>query len=143
MTISAISMNRPLVMFVDDEPTLRKNVISHLSNLGIEVVAVGDGDAALQALCERRPQLVCIDVKLPGISGYEVCEQIRSDPALDDVVVLMTSQRVSLEARAYSYEAGANAYLSKPYTMEQLAKEVRRLLEPAPDDDAELSLKLA
>src|SRR5690349_4905973 len=111
MTISVISMNRPLVMFVDDEPLLCKNVTSHLSNLGIDVVAVGDGDAALKALCERRPQLVCIDVKLPGISGYEVCEQIRSNSSLDDVIVLMTSQRVSLEARAHSYEAGANAYL--------------------------------
>jgi DNA-binding response OmpR family regulator len=143
MTISVIATRRRLVMFVDDEPSLRKNVTSHLTSLGMDVVAVGDGDAALEALRERRPDLVCLDVNLPRISGYEVCEQIRSDPALDDVVVLMTSQRVSLEARAYSYEAGANAYLSKPYTMAALAKEVRRLLEPAPDDDAELSLKLA
>jgi DNA-binding response OmpR family regulator len=143
MTISVIATRRRLVMFVDDEPSLRKNVTSHLTSLGMDVVAVGDGDAALEALRERRPDLVCLDVNLPRISGYEVCEQIRSDPALDDVVVLMTSQRISLEARAYSYEAGANAYLSKPYTMAELAKEVRRLLEPAPDDDAELSLKLA
>jgi two-component system chemotaxis response regulator CheY len=143
MTISVITTRRRLVMFVDDEPSLRKNVTSHLTSLGMDVVAVADGDSALLALSERRPDLVCLDVSLPRISGYEVCEQIRSDPSLDHVIVLMTSQRVSLEARAYSYEAGANAYLSKPYTMHQLAKEVRRLLEPAPDDDAELSLKLA
>jgi DNA-binding response OmpR family regulator len=132
-----------LVLFVDDEPVLRKNVIAHLTSLGMEVVAVGDGDAALDALRERTPDLVCLDVDLPRISGYEVCEAIRSDPALDGVVVLMTCRRVSLEARAFSYEAGANAYLGKPYTMDRLAKEVRRLLEPAPDDGAELSLKLA
>jgi DNA-binding response OmpR family regulator len=143
MTISVIGTRRRLVMFVDDEPSLRKTVTAHLTRLGMEVVAVGDGDSALQSMRERPPDLVCLDVKLPRISGYEVCEQIRSDRALDDVVVLMTSQRKSLEARAYSYEAGANAYLGKPYTMDQLAREVRRLLEPAPDDGAELSLRLA
>jgi two-component system phosphate regulon response regulator PhoB len=143
MTISVITTRRRLVLFVDDEPSLRKTVTSHLTSLGMDVVAIGDGDSALEAMRKRPPDLVCLDVKLPKISGYEVCEQIRSDPAFDDVVVLMTSHRVSLEARAYSYEAGANAYLGKPYTMDQLARAVRRLLEPAPDDGAELSLKLA
>jgi two-component system phosphate regulon response regulator PhoB len=143
MTVSVITKRKRLVMFVDDEPSLRKSVTSHLTNLGMEVVAIGDGDSALQAMRERPPDLVCLDVKLPRMSGYEVCEQIRSDPALDETIVLMTSHRVSLEARAYSYEAGANAYLGKPYTLDQLGKEVRRLLEPAPDDGAELSLKLA
>jgi DNA-binding response OmpR family regulator len=143
MTISVIATRRRLVLFVDDEPVLRKNVTAHLTSLGMDVVAVGDGDAALETLRDQRPDLVCLDVDLPRISGYEVCEAIRSDPALDGVVVLMTCRRISLEARAYSYEAGANAYLGKPYTMDRLAKEVRRLLEPAPDDGAELSLKLA
>jgi DNA-binding response OmpR family regulator len=142
MSISVIATRRRLVLFVDDEPVLRKNVTAHLASLGMDVVAVGDGDAALQTLREQRPDLVCLDVDLPRISGYEVCEAIRSEPALEGLVVLMTCRR-SLEARAYSYEAGANAYLGKPYTMDRLAKEVRRLLEPAPDDGAELSLKLA
>jgi DNA-binding response OmpR family regulator len=141
-TISVITSARPTVMFVDDDPGLRKQVTTHLTSLGMDVVSVGDGDAALFALRERRPDLVCMDVNLPRMSGYEVCEAIRSDALLADLLVLMTSKRVSLEARAYSYEAGANGYLSKPYSMDQLAKEVRRLLEPAPDD-GELSLKLA
>jgi DNA-binding response OmpR family regulator len=141
-TISVITSARPTVMFVDDDPGLRKQVTTHLTSLGMDVVSVGDGDAALFALRERRPDLVCMDVNLPRMSGYEVCEAIRSDALLADLLVLMTSRRVSLEARAYSYEAGANGYLSKPYSMDQLAKAVRRLLEPAPDD-GELSLKLA
>jgi DNA-binding response OmpR family regulator len=143
MTISVIATRRRLVLFVDDEPVLRRNVTAHLKSLGMDVVALGDGDAALEALREQKPDLVCLDVDLPRISGYEVCEQIRSDPALDGLVVLMTCGRLSLEARAYSYEAGANAYLGKPYSMDRLAKAVRRLLEPAPDDDTELSLRLA
>jgi DNA-binding response OmpR family regulator len=131
------------VLFVDDEPSLQKQVTSHFAKLGLEVVALGDGDAALSALRERRPDLVCLDLYLPRMSGYEVCEQIRNDPAFDGLAVLMTSSRASIEARAYSYEAGANAYLGKPYSLDQLAREVRRLLDPKPGDTGRLSLKLA
>jgi two-component system phosphate regulon response regulator PhoB len=142
-TISVITSSRPLVLFVDDESALQKQVTAYLSTRGMDVVAVSDGDAALSAVRERRPDIVCVDVKLPRMSGYEVCEAIRSDAELAGIVVLMTSRRVSLEARAYSYEAGANGYLAKPYSMEQLAREVTRLLDPARDDGAELALRLA
>ncbi len=144
MTNSAVvASHRRVVVFVDGEPTLQRNVVSYLAELGIEVVAIGNGDAALDAVKERRPDVVCIDVNLPRGSGYEVCEQIRSDPDVGSVAVLMTCDRASPESRAFSYEAGANVYLAKPYSVERLAKEVLRLLERAPDDDAELSLKLA
>jgi DNA-binding response OmpR family regulator len=127
----------------DESASLQRNVASHLTELGIEVVAVGHGDAALVAVKEKRPDVVCIDVNLPRMSGYEVCEQIRSDPDLATVAVLMTCDRASPESRAFSYEAGADVYLAKPYSVDRLAKEVLRLLERAPDDGVELSLKLA
>ena len=87
---AVVASHRRLVVFVDGEPALQRNVASHLTELGIEVVAVGHGDAALLAVKEKRPDVVCIDVNLPRMSGYEVCEQIRSDPALATVAVLMT-----------------------------------------------------
>jgi DNA-binding response OmpR family regulator len=142
-TAPLIVANRSLILFVDDEPSLQKQVTSHLTGRGMEVVAVGDGDLALLTLRQRRPALLCVNLSLPRMSGYEVCEQVRSDPELDDLVVLMTSERVSLEARAYAYEAGANAYLSKPYSLDQLAKVVETLLDPAPDDEPQPSLRLA
>ncbi|HKQ69814.1 MAG TPA: response regulator [Polyangiaceae bacterium] len=123
--------NRPhkrLVLLVEDEPSLRRQVAEHLTRAGLEVVAVTDGHAALSMIRERRPDLVCLDLRLPRISGYEVCEQIRVDPDLRDVAVLMTSERFSLEVRAHSYEAGADGYIDKPYTLDQLTKEVTRLM---------------
>ena len=140
---AVVASHRRLVVFVDGEPTLQRNVAARLSELGIEVVAVGHGDAALVAVKEKRPDVVCIDVNLPRMSGYEVCEHIRSDPDLASVAVLMTCDRASPESRAFSYEAGADVYLAKPYSVDRLAKEVLRLLEGAPGDDVELSLKLA
>jgi DNA-binding response OmpR family regulator len=123
---------RRRVLLVDDEPSLCKQAADHLTKLGFEVATVTNGDDALSSLRARRPDLLCLSLNLPRASGYEICEQIRNDPELKDLVVLMTSERVSLEVRAYSFEAGADAYLNKPYTLDELAAEVKRLLSRAP-----------
>jgi two-component system, OmpR family, phosphate regulon response regulator PhoB len=135
--------NHGSILLVDDDPALRKEITVHLGALGFEVHALADGDAALQTLREQPADLVCVDLNLPRTSGYEVCEQIRADPALRDVIVIMTSEHATLEARAYSYEAGADAYFAKPYTAENLAIEVERLLNSAVGGYADLSLKPA
>jgi DNA-binding response OmpR family regulator len=120
---------RRVVLVVEDDPSQRKQLTEHLTRLGLEVIAVSDGEAALSCVRERRPDLICLDLSLPHISGYDVCEQIRTDPELQDLGVIMTSERASLEERAHSYEAGADAYLSKPYSRDKLVKEVNNLLE--------------
>jgi DNA-binding response OmpR family regulator len=120
---------RRVALVVEDDPSQRRQVTEHLTRLGMDVIAVADGDAALSCIRERRPDLLCLDLSLPRISGYEVCEQIRNDPELQDLAVIMTSERASLEERAHSYEAGADAYLSKPHSLDKLAKEVWRLLD--------------
>jgi DNA-binding response OmpR family regulator len=120
---------RRTALVVEDEPSVRKRMTDHLTQLGFEVLAVSDGDAALSVLQERRPDLICLDLCLPRISGYEVCERVREDPALQDLVVIMTSERASLEERAHSYEAGADAYLGQPYSFDKLAREVEKLLD--------------
>src|SRR6476659_4584424 len=91
---------RPFILFVDDDLGLRRQVTSHLSTHNLEVVALGDGEVALVTLRQRRPNLVCIDLSLPRSSGFEICEQIRTDPELADLVILMTGDRASLDARA-------------------------------------------
>jgi DNA-binding response OmpR family regulator len=129
-TNGAMSLHaRRVALVVEDDPSQRKQVTQHLTRLGLDVTAVADGDAALSSIRERRPDLLCLDLSLPHISGYEVCEQIRTDPDLCELAVIMTSERASLEERAHSYEAGADAYLSKPYSLDKLAKEVSRLLD--------------
>ena len=104
-------------------------MVAHfLAQRGWDVVVASNGDTALLIARERRPQLVYLDVNLPRLSGYDVCEQIRSDPHLHDLPVLMTSARSSIDVRAFSLEAGANAYLAKPYELEHLAAVAERLV---------------
>jgi two-component system phosphate regulon response regulator PhoB len=124
---------RRVAVVVEDEPSQRKLLTEHLTRLGLDVIAVSDGHAALSSVRELHPDLLCLDVSLPHISGYEVCEQVRADPGLQNLAVIMTSERASLEERAHSYEAGADGYLSKPHSFDKLAKEVSRLL-PKQDD---------
>ena len=120
---------RGLVVVVEDDATLRELVAEHLQHIGFEVAAVANGDAALAIVRERHPDLLCIDVNLPSVSGFDLCEHIRGDSSLNDVAILMMSASVLLEARAYSFEAGADGYLRKPYTLGQLTSEITRLLD--------------
>src|SRR4051794_4740464 len=82
---------RRLVLVVEDHPDTQSALAAHLEEQGWEVAVASDGDSALRIARDRRPDLVCLDVNLPAMSGYDVCEQIRTDPALETAKVLMLS----------------------------------------------------
>jgi DNA-binding response OmpR family regulator len=128
----------PLVLVVEDEPDIQSMVAEHLTKAGFDVCLAQDGERALQMIRERRPAVVCLDLNLPRISGYDVCEQIRADPATKDISILITSARNSFDVRVCSLEAGADAYLIKPYGMKQLTDEVERLFALREHDLAEV-----
>jgi two-component system alkaline phosphatase synthesis response regulator PhoP len=115
------------VLLVEDNPDIQSMVAEHLMAAGYDVRLASDGEVAMQMVRELLPGVVCLDLNLPRISGYDVCEQIRADPALQHISILMTSARNSLDVRVFSLEAGADAYMTKPYRMEQLAEEIERL----------------
>jgi DNA-binding response OmpR family regulator len=118
-----------LILVVEDDPDIQSLVAEHLMALGFDVCLAPDGEIAMQLIRERRPDVVCLDLNLPSISGYDVCEQIRADPASKDISILITSARNSLDVRVFSLEAGADAYLTKPYGMKQLTDEIERLFQ--------------
>jgi len=114
---------------VEDDPDVQSLVAEHLMHLGFDVCLASTGEIAMQMIRERLPGVVCLDLNLPRISGYDVCEQIRADLAIKDISILITSARNSLDVRVFSLEAGADAYLTKPYGMKQLTHEIERLFE--------------
>ena len=135
----------PLVLIVEDHPDTQSMVAEHLTEHGFEVLVAADGLTAMQIVRDRRPELVYLDVNLPHISGYDVCEQIRADPELEDIAILMTSARHSIDVHAYSLEAGADVYMPKPYNFQQLTEQVERLcgrVRPAPVSDAPTGPKI-
>jgi two-component system chemotaxis response regulator CheY len=119
-------------LLVEDSPLFRRMMGDYLRRLGFtEIREVSSGRAALQALEALRPDLVCMDLVLPHISGYDVCEFIRSTERLAGVPVLMVSSRHSPADRAHAEEAGATDFLPKPFTQEDFEQHVWQVLERA------------
>jgi DNA-binding response OmpR family regulator len=110
---------RPRVLVVEDEQPLRELIALTLGQ-EFDCDEVADGEAALEQLRARPPQLVVLDSMLPGRSGIEVLREMRDDPKLRDVPVLMLSAWQSSEDVDSAIDAGANSFLGKPFRVEEL-----------------------
>jgi two-component system chemotaxis response regulator CheY len=120
------------VLLVVAEPTLQQLVQRQLKSLDYDVLLETDAESAIRALETHKPHLVCIDLRLPRDSGYEVCEFIRRTQRLRDVPILVMSERASAADRAYAEEAGADGFLPKPFSVNQLTEQVRGLMAGDP-----------
>jgi DNA-binding response OmpR family regulator len=105
------------VVVADDDADIRALVTISAKRAGLEVVAsVADGEQAIAAITELRPDLVILDVAMPGLTGLEVCAKVRENAELATIPVLLLSAAVDEAARAAGREAGATDYLAKPFS---------------------------
>ncbi|RJF76597.1 ATP-binding protein [Rhodopseudomonas palustris] len=121
---------RPRVLLADDNPDMRDYVVRLLGD-SYEVEAVGDGVAALEAAWKRRPDLVLSDIMMPRLDGLNLLKALRNDPKLADLPVIFLSARAGEEAKVEGLEAGADDYLSKPFSARELLARVRSNLDTA------------
>jgi two-component system chemotaxis response regulator CheY len=115
---------------VEDAPQIRKLMRLHLEREGLEVLEAADGREAISRLEQERPDLVCLDLMLPNLSGYQVCEYIQKTPRLQSLPVLVVSARTQPVDRAHAEDVGASAFLTKPFTRAAFVEQVRALLPP-------------
>jgi two-component system chemotaxis response regulator CheY len=120
---------RKTVLVVEDHPPLRIAICDLLGRMGIDAVEAPDGAAAMDRLVGLRPDLVCLDLFLPESSGYEVCEFIRLSPELRNTPILIMSERAYPVDRAHALEAGADAFIVKPFTEDELRRRIESLLD--------------
>jgi DNA-binding response OmpR family regulator len=123
---------RPTALVVEDDPALQREMVKHLEEANLRVIAAYDYATAVRVLAHARLDLACIDLGLPSESGYELCEHIRGRPDLFALPILVTSERTYAEDMAHAEEAGANAFLKKPFTMKKLLAYVSALLDGPP-----------
>ncbi|WP_019873899.1 response regulator transcription factor [Sporichthya polymorpha] len=116
------------VLVVEDDPTVAEVVIAYLSRDGHEVEHAADGQAALDAAARQWPDLVVLDLMLPGIDGLEVCRRLR---AVGEVPVIMLTALGSEADRVVGLEVGADDYVTKPFSPRELALRVRSVLRRA------------
>jgi DNA-binding response OmpR family regulator len=115
----------PRVVVVDDEDSILEFVELGLRYEGFEVELARDGPAALEAVARRRPDLVILDLNLPGLDGLEVCRRLRQR---SDVPIIMLTARGEVDERVEGLEAGADDYLPKPFKFKELIARVRAVL---------------
>ncbi len=123
------------ILVVDDEPDITALVAYHLARVGYRVSTATNGQDALKAAREERPDIVVLDLMLPGVSGYEVLRELRQRPETADVgVILLTARREEVD-RVKGLTLGADDYLTKPFSPQELTLRVaallRRLAAPA------------
>jgi two-component system chemotaxis response regulator CheY len=124
-------------LIVEDDPRLQNAMSAQLRQMGLDVRVANHYDAAILHLVLGEPQVICIDVGLPNKSGYELCEHIRGSLRFVRLPIVMTSDHGDPGEMAYAEDAGANAFLHKPFSMRQLEHCIASLLNvrlaaPAP-----------
>ena len=118
----------PRVLVVEDEDNIAIALEFLITREGYAHDRVASGAEALPRIRDTRPDLVLLDVMLPEVSGYDICTGIRTDRALAAVKVLMMTARGSAIERKRGMELGADGFISKPFELNDLRSEVRRLL---------------
>ncbi len=116
------------IVVADDDVDIRELVEFKLSTLGHEIVAVGDGAAAIAACRAERPDLAVLDVMMPGTSGLDAIRAIRADPDLVDLPVILLTARAQESDVETGFDSGADDYITKPFSPRELASRVEALL---------------
>ena len=118
----------PHILVVEDEDNIALALDWLLTREGYRHSRIARGDAAMPAIRRARPDLVLLDVMLPGASGYDVCRDLRSDPALSEIRILMMTARGSALEQRRGLDLGADGFIAKPFDLAELRRELCRLL---------------
>lgn len=122
-------MSKPHVLLVDDDEDVRHMTRVSLGFEGFDVTEAPDGSAGLESARAEKPDAIVLDVMMPGRSGLEILRELRDDAELRDVPVVILTAKAGSASEQEGWDAGATAYLTKPFTGTALAATIRRLLE--------------
>ena len=120
------------VLIADDDEDILALVHRALSERGYEVLLARDGATALTTARERKPTLALLDIAMPAMDGYEVTSSLKNDPATKDTIVILFTARSEASDVEKGYEAGADDYIMKPFTLKTLHSRVLAAIERAP-----------
>ena len=124
-------MGKLQILVVDDEPDVVSVIQHKLVDEGFEVLCAYDGISALDMVETEKPDLILLDIMMPMMSGYEVCEQIKANPVTQNIPVICFTSAHAAKARIQSMRVGAVTMLEKPFLPAELVAQVRRHLKPA------------
>lgn len=121
-----------MILIADDEAHIRHLIEQSLDDLayeGVAIAAVGDGQAALDTIKAERPRLVILDAMMPRMNGFDVCQTVKKELAMDDVYVIILTAKGQEYDRQRGAEAGANLYMTKPFDPDELLARAREIVD--------------
>ena len=121
-------MGRPRVLIVEDEPHIVLSLEFLLQRAGYDTVSAGDGEEGLAQVRRLRPDVVVLDIMLPTRNGYEVCQEMKADPELQTIPIVMLSARGQEVEIVKGLELGAAAYVTKPFGNAEILEAIRAVL---------------
>nr|WDA98820.1 Ycf27 [Sciadococcus taiwanensis] len=125
MTKLNTQKNKEKILIVDDEASIRRILETRLSMIGYEVITAGDGEEAIDIFKLESPQLIVLDVMMPKLDGYGVCQEVRKD---SDIPIIMLTALGDVADRITGLELGADDYVIKPFSPKELEARIRSVL---------------
>jgi two-component system alkaline phosphatase synthesis response regulator PhoP len=120
------------ILIVDDEPNIRtllRQAFEDFRANGVEMLETGEGEEAWRLIQTERPDLIVLDLMMPGLSGYEICERVKHDPELSKTHVIILTAKGQTSDRQRSFEVGADEFILKPFDTTYLIKRVAHALD--------------
>lgn len=121
-------MSQPKILVVDDEPFICRSLTFVLKKGNYEVFEARNGEEALVAIRQHKPDLVFLDVMMPKLNGFQVTEQVRADSGLDDVKIILLTAKGQECDKEVGKTAGANDYMTKPFSPTKILDRARQIL---------------
>ena len=121
------------IHIVEDEPDIRETLAYNLSQEGFKVLEFSDAESCLDKIQKRKPDLLILDLMLPGMSGLDLCKQIRADKSLQNLAIIMLTAKGEEVDRIIGFELGADDYVTKPFSVRELILRVKVILKKQTD----------
>ncbi len=117
-------------LVVDDDQLLLRLVELNLAKIGVKVLSAPSGREALRLASQEKPDVILLDIMMPGMDGFEVLRQLKTSGDTRSIPVIMLTAKTASEDRAKCRDMGAEAYITKPFKLEELRETVKRLIRP-------------
>lgn len=138
-----VKMPDAQILVVDDEPDILSVLVYHLSREGYRVTTAVNGQGALTAAAAERPDLIILDLMLPGMDGYEVLQRLRNSDRTAAIPVILLTARREEEERVKGFEVGADDYITKPFSARELTLRVEALLRRSKAEPVSASRRIS
>jgi len=121
----------PRILIVDDEPHIRlllEQTMEELEDEGVELLTAGNGIDAMNIIQEKKPELIFVDVMMPGMSGFEVCSKVKHELGMKELYMIMLTAKGQEVDREQGMKCGADIYMTKPFNPDEVLKKAREVL---------------